>query len=411
MTVRTFLSARKPPKKDAFSRVCTAFLPSKKWAKNVKIGGFISSPAVIVPVALESSFQLESSFGELTQRSGFRSIRRDGVLCADSSERMILGPENSLLKAFLPDNISQIESIVFPLAIFGPSGSGKSLLSRLIASKLNPDNRIITENSNDFYRDFVDAIELDDLQDFRRRLIEPCCEDNAIFILDNLEDIISRPAVFEELVYFLDHCPRMIITSSRNPSELSELSPRIVSRLMSGLSIPLHTPDVPTRSLIIDYYLSRLDASIQRDAAVWLAENVATSVPEILKTIALLKIHLDLSRPIRLKSVTSIFKSDASNRPTIAEIAKTVARYQSMRIADLKSQSRKRTNVLARGIAVFIARETFHYKYEELGRYFGNRDHSTIMHAHRKFLSEMNADPELHLCVNQLTEKLQSSRG
>ena len=365
-----------------------------------------------------------------------------------SANRLFFGDENSILRAFLPlvtsssanDSGTSVSSTsdstldsstldslqtdsrrsthnsgsqagtnleeLFPVCLYGPSGTGKSEVALWMARQSYSQLNLTRIAANDFFRDYLDAIDLDEMQRFRQAFTD----DHSIFILDNFEEFATKPAIFDELVFLLDNAKRLIVTSSKNPADLPDLPYRLTSRLLSGLAIPLDVPSPLVRQLILQQEVVSYGSQIADDAASWLVENMAHSIPEIKKIVSRMRIHLDFRNPILLESVQKIFCKQVADIPPLTEIAKIVAKNQLLKVSDLKSQSRKRSIVQARGIAVYVGRELFKYKYEELGRYFGNRDHSTIMHAHKKFKNEIKLDAELKKCVDEISSTIQQKR-
>ena len=92
---------------------------------------------------------------------------------------------------------------------------------------------------------------------------------------------------------------------------------------------------------------------------------------------------------------------------TLPLICRIVAKNQRLKSSDMKSQSRKRSIVLARGVAVYIARENYRFKYDEIGKFFGNRDHTTVMHAHRRFKLQIVTDLELKNCLEEIEKQIE----
>lgn len=365
-------------------------------------------------MTLDSSFSLNAaSASELTDaREGDallsgknRRINRSKP-GSTSEDRLFFGPENALLQAFVIDPTQLLELSNFPICIYGPSGCGKSELAHYFVKTLSPEFEIHSHCASDFFQDFIEAIDLNELNNLRDRLTSP----KSVLVLDSFEEFCTKPSIFEELIYQLDHCPRMIITSSYHPADLSGIPYRVTSRLLNGLSIPMENPSVAARILILKNEVNKFGGSISDEAADWLVNNQRSSIPEIKQIISKLRIQLDFSQTIELTAVQRVFKKKSKSVATLAEITAKVAQNQLLKPADLKSQSRKRPVVQARSLVVYIAREVFQYKYEEIGRYLGNRDHTTILHAHKKIKKELSADIELNNCVSEITKIIQQPK-
>lgn len=354
----------------------------------------------------------DSFFSLTTDCSAAVSANRpDDRLALSPNERLhrdrplIFGEENQLLRTFLEplDHFSVDE--IFPLGIFGPSGTGKSEIARWLARTHFAHLELTTTTATDFFRDFVEAMDLGNVRDFRRSL----CAPDRLVILDNLQELATRPRVLNELEYLLEHAPHLIVTCSVNPAELPQFPYRLTSRILGGLSIQVAPPSTGIRQEILRHELSQHQARIDDDALAWLATHAATTIPEIKQVMARLRIEVNFRRPITLALVRKVFGNLAADVPSLTDLTTLIARQQRLKVGDLKGQSRKRSMVQARGMAIYIARQEFQYKYEELGRFFGNRDHSTIMHAHRKFQDQLLTDPELRKNIDEITARIQNA--
>ena len=351
-------------------------------------------------MTLDSSFSLSSaSPGHDSDQRISAGTNASRSIDSDGAGELFYGSENELLRAFLNDDAALAKLNLFPICIFGPAGSGKSELARWIANRHFSNNRLTRYAATDFYRDFVDAVDLDNVTAFR----DSCLSDDRLTVLDSLNELVSKERALEEVEYLIDRSCRLIVTCTDNPAELSSIPNRISSRLMSGLSIPLAHPSNEILQLILVSELKSFNATISDEAAQWLSENVVSTIPEIRQVISTLRIQVNFKNLISLDTVKNIFSQSGNVTPKLPLIAKLVAKNQRIKVSDLTGQSRKRSIVQARGIAVYIARETYQYKYEELGRFFGNRDHSTMMHAHRKFNHEIKVDSGLASCVDEIT--------
>lgn len=349
-------------------------------------------------MTLDSTFSLDpvcsASSSKERLNCGLRPSGKDQLASKDS---LVYGPENDLLQGLIPSTDSN-PPLAFPICIYGPSGSGKSELADWITNSFFGSYRILRLVASDFHRDYIDAVDLDNVAGFRKNI----CSTDQVVIFDNLEELARKPRAIEELEYLIANCERLIFTCARNPASIPEFPYRFVSRILGGLPVSLSHPASSTRRLILANELAKYGGSIQSDAAAWLAENSAMTIPAIQQVVSKLRIHFNFRKTINLKAVKNVFGETCLDLPSLNEIARKVAKHQRMRVSDIRSQSRKKSMVQARGITIFIARDVFQYKYEELGRFLGNRDHSTIMHAHRKFQQTISLDPELKKCIDDL---------
>ena len=360
-------------------------------------------------MTLESSFSLsQSSASSLGKASDAPAGGFSKYPVQKTSNELFYGPENSILKLFSDDLPSHSsfdfsQNDLFPISIFGPSGSGKSELANYLAERLvrlnsNSLTETIRFSVSDLFRDFIDAIEIDELDKFRQSLVSP----NRLLLLDNFEELLTKPSLFDEIIYLLDHGRQLIITSSVHPADFVHLPYRITSRLLNGLSLPLENPSAETLLVVLQSEIQKYGSTISPEASRWLIDRTCSTIPEIKQCVSKLRIHLDFSNPIELSAVFKVLGKSSNHDFSLNEIAKIVAKKQRLKISDLKSQSRKQSIVLARGIAVYLARQIFQYKFDDIGKFFGNRDHTTILHAHRKFKKQIETDAELKKCFDDI---------
>ena len=360
-------------------------------------------------MTFNSIFSLQNpTLNELSTTSLSRSAKRVPSRSRSADSELIFGPENNLLSVLTNDQLKLLDRHQFPILIYGPSGCGKSAIAEIISQNFChtrelPTRSCFKTNGNDFFRDFIDAINLDELQEFRSSYLK-----HPLIVLDSIQDLAKRKSIHNELIYLLDHCSHVILTSSLHPNDLDLFPNQITSRLLDGLCLPVSTPSVETKMRIIENEISKFCGTIQAEAARWLAENECPTIPILKEKISRLRIKLDFQNEIDLESIHRVFKARDINSVSLNLISKVVAKNQSLKISDLKSQSRKRVFVQARGLAIFIARTHYQYKFEEIGQFYGNRDHTTVMHALQKTQRDINTDPELKKCLDTIIASIQS---
>lgn len=367
-------------------------------------------------MTFDSIFSLQNpAFDELSTTPLNRAAKRVPSRSKTSETELIFGPENHLLSVLSDDHLKSLDRHQFPIVLYGPSGCGKSALAEIVShsfckNKKLPLQSIFKTNGTDFFRDFLDAVNLDELQQFRSSYLK-----HQLFVLDSVQELVKRKSIYNELIYLLDHCPHLILTSSLHPNDLELFPNQITSRLLSGLCLPISTPSVETKIRIIENEVSRFCGTISSEAAKWLAENECPTIPILKEKVSRLRIKLNFQNEIDLDGIHRVFSNRSNQSVSLNLIAKFVAKTKSLKISDLKSQSRKRVFVQARGLAIFIARNNHQYKFEEIGQFFGNRDHTTVMHSFQKVKLELTKDAEMKKClesiVSEIVDSIQSQSG
>jgi len=299
------------------------------------------------------------------------------------------------------DSQPTTESVLqWPLVLFGPSGTGKTWLALTLISELS-DQRQDSENRKplsmtalDFDRRYRSAIETDSVEDLRCRLVE-----SSGLVIDDVHQLVSKPAAQAELALVLDRMSEknrpIVITMDTSPQECSGLKSQLVSRLLGGLCLPVNPPGPAARLEIIRDLATINKLNLTDDAIQLLVDRLDVTVPKLDHFFAQAKVTLlanaegseqqNLDQPIDAAKLTRLFKkSDVEVDQLSKLIIKLVAAEFHLKPSELKSNSRKQTIVLARGVAIYLTRTLLGTSFFKIGTYFGNRDHSTIMHAFRK---------------------------
>ncbi|MFK7767563.1 MAG: helix-turn-helix domain-containing protein [Mariniblastus sp.] len=343
---------------------------------------------------------------------------------SDSSDSRSIGlarfvgdNSNLILKYLTTDALNEQfsnSSSQWPLVLFGPSGTGKTSLALTIVSNLTdklskslnsndrrsvPAPKPIFMSALDFDRRFRSALETDSIEDFRKRLVQ-----SAGVVIDDLHQLTNKPAAQNEFLLVLDEmCQKnrpIVVTMDCSLQQSKGLSTQLLSRLAGGLSLPVNPPGPVARLEIVRDLANINRVHLTEDACQLLVERLNVTVPKLDHIFAQIKTALRLERsdsdnernndaanldPIDAAKLTRLFKrTDNDVEQSCQLIAKLVAKEFDLKVANLKSNSRKQSIVMARGIAIYLNRTLLGTSFLKIGSYFGNRDHSTIMHAFRK---------------------------
>lgn len=319
-------------------------------------------------------------------------------------EQFIVGPENYLLRRFLDWTESQPPPFN-PLVLHGPTGTGKShLLHGLISYRRgrqgeSPD---LLVTGADLARSFARAVELDSLAEWQTRYREA-----DLLAIDNLSELAGKTAVQQELIATLDarvdRQRLVLVTSRESPWDWNWLLPALRSRLEGGLTIPLALPSPVTQEFLLRRWLP--------DQA--LAGSVLPSDQrQALVTISWLKQAIRRQQWAATQTESLATPSEQpTGTPSISAIVRLVARHFRLRSADLLGPSRRQTTVHARGVAIYLTRTLLDLSFEEIGRHFGRRDHSTVLHAYHKVAEALAANAALQGEVRHLQHQLLHCTG
>jgi chromosomal replication initiator protein len=325
----------------------------------------------------------------------------------------IIGSENEGLRfLFLDETIVQLENYS-PIVFYGDKHLGKTALAITLAvrwSRLKNLRPLCFTTGTAFAQDFSEAVEIDDIDSFRKRLRH--CK---MLVIDNFDPLASKPAAQDELAATLDHMLELglpvIVTASRLPPVLKGLKPALASRLAGGYSIGLAKPNASTRAELVRSLIAtinqRLPEAELTSLCTQLAGNSPLSAFELRDIVTIAHQNLTNSGSLDMSVVAALARQLLSNEvPTIPLIAKLVARKLRVKLVDLRASTREATVVRSRGLAILLSREFTTASLQEIGLFFGGRDHSTILHAHRKTLASLESDSELANCYRDLKSEL-----
>ena len=321
-------------------------------------------------------------------------------------DEFIAGEENALVRSATAALLAG-EARYNPLVICGPTGVGKTHLSRGLAARLKQSqHRVIVVTGSDFARAFAAAIETDAVVDFQHRHRRA-----DLLLVEDLDELAGKAAAQRELASTIDdlHVQRrqVMATCSQLPGQIKGLAPSLASRLSGGLTLPLSPPATATRRIIIAKLAQKYQLEITDDATATLADRLTCTVPELNHAVVQMEASLADLRRIDL-DLANRYLAELGKRqqPTLAGITSRVGRYFQLKSSELKGPTRRQPVTRARGVAMFIARQLTDYSLDKIGRHFGRRDHTTVLHACRKIESLVQSDPTVQLAVNEITAQL-----
>ena len=216
----------------------------------------------------------------------------------------------------------------------------------------------------------------------------------------------------EELIHTLDALVQReswaIVTCAKSPAELHDILPALQSRLMAGLTVPIAPPETETRLAIVERVARERQILLPESAAQALAEGSYGTVPELLGTLTQLEVPArSIGKSLDLRTIRRFLdKKKREGVPEIPHIAAAVAKYFGLKLSELRSASRCRAVVSARDVAIHLARKITRASLDQIGRYFGGRDHTTMMHSCRKIDELLHDDPAFRQEIEQLEKTI-----
>ena len=288
-----------------------------------------------------------------------------------------------------------------PLYLKAGTGQGKTHLLHAIGHsflKAHPRSRIFYCSAERFMVEFVQALKQNQMIEFKARL-----RSFDLLLVDDIQFIIGKASAQEELLYTIDALlaegKRLVFAADRAPQALDGVEPRLLSRLSMGLVADMQPADIELRKSILESKLTKFaPLEVPGDVIDFLARTITRNVRELVgglnKLIAYAQLTgQEVSLQLAEEQLTDILSANR-RRITIDEIQRTVCQFYRIDRSEMSSKRRARAVVRPRQVAMYLSKVLTPRSYPEIGRKFGGRDHSTVIHAVRLIedLRQRNAD-------------------
>lgn len=316
-------------------------------------------------------------------------------------EQFVTGPCNRLPHAASVAVAEQPGKAYNPLFIHGGVGLGKTHLLQAVCQKVldrAPESRILYLSCDTFINQFISSVENGDMNQFRHRYRHV-----DVLVIDDIHFLRGRDRTQEEFFHTFNTLyqgqKQIILSADCPPNEIPELEERLISRFNSGLVARVEKPCYETRVAILQKKARMRGLTLADDVVCYIAAKLETNTRELegaitkLQGMGLLqqgKIDLELA-----KAALGDVATPEQKRITIQQIFDLVTAYYSVRPADLQSKRRHKSIAFPRQVCMYLARRHTRYSLEEIGGYFGGRDHSTVLHAVRTVDEDTKTDPEI----------------
>jgi chromosomal replication initiator protein len=305
-------------------------------------------------------------------------------------ENFVVGKPNELAYA-AARRVAEANSVPFnPLFLYGGVGLGKTHLMHAIAwqiRKRSPSRKVVYLSAEKFMYQFVRALRTKDTMSFKEQF-----RSVDVLMIDDVQFIGGREATQEEFFHtfnaLVDQNRQVVISADKSPTDLEGVEERMRSRLGWGLVADIHPTTYELRLGILQSKCEQLGAEIPLKVLEFLAHKITSNVREVEGALNRIVAHATLvGRPVTLEATQDVLHDllrANDRRVTIEEIQKRVAEHFNIRMADMHSARRARAVARPRQVAMYLAKQLPPGSLPEIGRKFGGRDHTTVMHAVRK---------------------------
>ncbi len=301
-----------------------------------------------------------------------------------------------------------------PLFIYGGVGLGKTHLLHAIGNfvhQTTPDKRVVYVSSETFMNEMIAAISSGNMRAFRERF-----RTVDVLLIDDIQFLVGKESTQEEFFHTFNDLynvqKQIVATSDSHPKEI-KLEERLRSRFEWGLVADIQSPDFETRMAILSKMAESEKVIVPNDVLAYIANQIKSNVRELEGSLIRVIAYASLTKSEISLELTREVLRDLFNRDykpiTIEVITEMVANEFSLKISDLKAKKRTSSIVYPRQIAMYLARELTDFSLPEIGKFFGGKDHTTVIYGFDKIKEKLNHDDKLRQLVNRLINQLKEN--
>lgn len=330
-------------------------------------------------------------------------------------DNFVQGDNNQWAKAAalaVSDNLGELYN---PLFIFGGPGLGKTHLLNAIGNKVlaaNPQARIKYVSSETFINDFLEHLRLNKMDTFKK-----IYRNLDLLLIDDIQSLSNKTSTQEEFFYtfntLYDKNKQIVLTSDRNPDNLKNLEERLVTRFKWGLTSEITPPDFETRIAILQNKCLQYPYDFKDDTLVYLAGQFSSNVRDLegalkdIHLIATMRQLTEITVDVAAEAIRSRKQTNPQNMVVpIEKIQTEVGKFYGIGIKEIKGAKRVQDIVHARQVAMYLSRELTDNSLPKIGKEFGGRDHTTVMHAYNKIKSMLAEDGNLEIEINTIRNNI-----
>ena len=323
-------------------------------------------------------------------------------------ETFIVGDNNSFANAAALGVVEAPGKAYNPLFIYGGVGLGKTHLMQAIGNEtlnINKNAKVLYIPSETFINDFINTIKDQKMEEFRNRY-----RNIDLLLIDDIQFIAGKERVQEEFFHTFnslkDTGSQIVLTSDRPPKDIPLLAARLKSRFDGGLLVDISVPSFETRVAILKKKAEDQNVNIDNDILYDIANKIDTNVRELEGVLKKVIIHSKLTYgPISMEMAEKAINTVISQKEKVISsdyIKEVVSNYFNINKKDLDTAKRSKDIAYPRQIAMYLCRDIANLSFEQIGKDFGNKDHSTVMHAYKKIDQATREDNDTQLIVDSV---------
>jgi chromosomal replication initiator protein len=327
-------------------------------------------------------------------------------------EAFVIGSGNQFASAAAKAVAENPSKAYNPLFLYGGVGMGKTHLMHAIGHEIkrrNPHESICYLSSERFTNEMINSLRYDKMTSFRDKF-----RNVDVLLIDDIQFLAQKERTQEEFFHTFnalhESMKQIVIASDRPPKELAEIEDRLRSRFEWGLIADIQPPDLETKVAILQKKAEAEQIMLPTDVALFMASNIRSNIRELEGALIRLKAKSSLEgREISLpyaQEVLRNFIDSQTKKVTIESIQKAVSEQFGMRLPEIKAKNNARAVVYPRQIAMYLAKHLTEASLPEIGRQFGGKHHTTVLHSIEKIEEQRKNDKDLNRMLNKLAETL-----
>lgn len=340
------------------------------------------------------------------------SIKRANLKDDYNFQNYIVGSSNKMAHAAAVGVSKQPGDVYNPLFIYGKTGVGKTHLGQAVARQVLEQDytkKILYLPCEGFLNDMVKSIKMGKTLDFRAKY-----RNLDILIIDDIQFISkwqeTQNEFFNTFNVLHNDKKQIILISDRPPHEITGIEERLRSRFQGGITVDVGQPDYEMRLAIIEHKAQRMGLSIDPKVYEFIAKLVEDNIRELEGALRKVALYQSMFGPqISYEEVEKMLGKDKKSRRMkvkVPLILKRVAKEFDLTVKDLKSEKRTAQIAFARQVAMFILREDFGFKLEQIAAFLEKKDHTTVMHAVDKIKSKLMIDEGFRAQMDALRDNI-----
>jgi len=301
-----------------------------------------------------------------------------------------------------------------PLFIYGGVGLGKTHLMNAIGNKIidnHPNIKMMYAPAEQFTNEFVYSMRNDKMDEFKSKY-----RGLDVLIIDDIQFIAGKSGTQEEMFHtfnaLYDTHKQIIFSSDRPPKDISPITERLRSRFGMGLIADIQIPDVETKMAILGKKSEMEGLELPEDVSFYLASKIKSNIRDLEACMIRLGAHASLTgKTITIEMAKNVLKDliyDEEKALTVEYVQKTVCEYFGLRVQDIKAKKRTRDIAFPRQVAMYLSKFLTDSSLSEIGKGFGGKDHSTVIHACKLIEGRMKEDEDFEKKIEYLIKKIRS---